>query len=37
MITFLKKIKNNKNKIFAFPLYEMVRSGNKKNIKKFIK
>ena len=38
MITFLKKIKNNKNKIFAFPLYEgWLDLGNKKNIKKFIK
>lgn len=38
MITFLKKIKNNKNKIFAFPLYEgWLDLGNKKNIKRFIK
>ena len=38
MITFLKKIKKNKNEIFAFPLYEgWLDLGNKKNIKKFIK
>ena len=37
MITFLEKIKNNKNKIYAFPLYEgWLDLGNKKNIKRFI-
>ena len=37
MITFLQKIKNNKNQIYAFPLYEgWLDLGNKKNIKRFI-
>lgn len=38
MISFLKKIKKNKNKIYAFPIYEgWLDLGTKKNLNKIIK